>query len=79
MRKRGGLPEDIPEATVKKGTLLIDVLVEHSLVSSKSEARRLIGQNGIKLNDKAVTTDDAVAEEGVVKVGKRKFLKISIK
>jgi len=75
--KEKGLPEDMPEVKVKKGSVLIDVLVDQKLVSSKAEARRLIEQNGIKINDKAVTSVDAVVEEGIVRVGKRKFLRVT--
>ncbi len=72
----GGTPEDMPEVRVKKGTPLVDVLVKETLIASKSEARRLVEQGGIKVNDKAVTSFDAAAEEGIVRVGKRKFLRI---
>jgi len=84
--KEGGLPEDMPEVKVKEGTLLIDVLVKEKLIASKSEARRLVEQGGIRVNDKPVTSIDAKVEEGmtagasakevIVRVGKRKFLKI---
>ncbi len=70
------LPTDIPEAKAAKGALLIDVLIENGLIPSKSEARRLVEQKGITLNDMVVTALDQPAEEGIVKVGKRKFLKI---
>ncbi len=73
---KGGLPEDIPEVKAKKGTSLIDLLVQEKLISSKSEARRLVEQGGIKLNDTVIDSIDALAEKGIVKVGKRKFLKI---
>ncbi|MDD5470248.1 MAG: S4 domain-containing protein, partial [Candidatus Peribacteraceae bacterium] len=76
--KEGGLPEDMPEVKVKEGTPLIDVLVQEKLIASKSEARRLIEQGGIRMNDKPVTSIDAKVEEGIVKVGKRKFLQIRI-
>jgi len=72
------LPTDIPEAKATKGALLIDVLIENGLIPSKSEARRLVEQKGITLNDETVSSTDQVAEEGIVKVGKRKFLKIAI-
>ncbi len=74
--KDKGLPDDIKEAKVKKGSLLVDVMVEHGLASSKSEARRLIEQGGVKLDEKTVSAIDAKAGNGVLKVGKRKFLKI---
>ncbi len=71
-----GIPEDIPQFKAKKGMLLIDALVESKTVSSKSEARRLIEQGAIKVNDKPVTSTDAKVEEGIVKVGKRKFVRV---
>lgn len=77
--KKGGIPEDMPEVTVKKGAILIDVLVEQKLIASKSEARRLVEQGGIKVNDKPVDSIEATVEDGIVKIGKRKFLKCTIK
>lgn len=84
--QRGELPEDVPEVKMKKGILLIDVLVEHKLVASKSEARRLVEQKGITINDKIVTDPEQKVEKGltpkalakgvIVRVGKRKFLKL---
>lgn len=74
----GGVPEDAPEVKVKQGTLLIDALVEHKLVASKSEARRIIEQGGVKLNDTVVDNIEAQAEEGDYKIGKRKFVKITL-
>jgi len=76
--KEKGTPDDIPEAKAKKGTLLIDVIVENGLAPSKSEARRLMQQSGVQLNDQPVTEIDAKTEEGILKVGKRKFLKIRL-
>jgi len=77
--KGGGVPDDMPEAKVKKGSALIDVLVDEGLIASKSEARRLVEQGGIKLNDTPVSSIEAEVEEGICKVGKRKFLKLSLK
>lgn len=74
--KNKGVPNDIPEYKAKKGESLIDALAGSKAVDSKSEARRLIEQGGIKVNDKPVTSVDVKAEAGVVKVGKRKFVKI---
>ena len=72
-------PEDIAEVKVKKKTPLVDVLVAQGLVASKSEARRLIEQKGIKVNGKPVqSVDAAVVETWTVKVGKRKFIRLKI-
>lgn len=74
--KDKGLPEDIPEVKVKKGTTLIDVLVSSKLVASKSEARRVIEQGGVKLNTKVVQSIKQGIEQGIVQVGKRKFVHV---
>ena len=73
-----GLPTDMPAIKVKKGSLLVDVLAEHDVVPSKSEARRLIEQKGIHMNDKVVEDLVAKVEEGIVKVGKRRFVRLSV-
>jgi tyrosyl-tRNA synthetase len=70
-----GTPDDMPEASMGEGTL-VDLLLEHKLIPSRSEARRLIEQGGIHLNDEPVTSLDAKPEEGIVRVGKRKFLRV---
>jgi tyrosyl-tRNA synthetase len=74
--KNKGVPDEMPEYKPKKGESLIDALVASGSCTSKSEARRLIEQGGIKVNDVAVTDVNAKAEQGIVKVGKRKFVKI---
>lgn len=74
--KNKGVPDDIPQYKVGKGESLIDALLASSTVSSKGEARRLIEQGGVRHDDKPVTSIEAKAEKGVVKVGKRKFLKL---
>ncbi len=76
--RKGKVPEKIPELRVEKGTLLIDALVQSSLVSSKSEARRLIEQKGIELNKKVVQNVNAEVEKGIVQIGKRRFLRLVI-
>lgn len=74
--KDHGVPDDMPEVKAKKGAKLIDVLTEEGIVASKSEARRMVEQGGIKKDDVVITAIDAAAEPGVYRVGKRKFLKI---
>ncbi len=70
------LPEDMKDVKAEKGSGLVDLMVKEKLVTSKSEARRLIEQGGVHLNDKKVAAIDAKVEAGVLKVGKRKFVKI---
>lgn len=76
---KGETPDDMPEIRAEKGSGLLEVLVKAKLVPSKSEGRRLIEQKGISLNNKIVQKVVAVVEEGVVKVGKRRFARIKLK
>ncbi len=64
------------EVKIKKGSALLDVMLEQKLISSKGEGRRLIEQGAVKLNDEVISAIDAKAGEGILKVGKRKFLRI---
>lgn len=81
--QKGSIPEEMPEVQWQ-GDLdisLIDLLVHLNMLSSKSEARRMIENNGVKLNGNKV--DDAqlhlVITDGlIVQVGKRKFAKITL-
>ncbi len=75
----GGVPDDIAEVTVDADMPLIDVLVGEGLVASKSEARRLIEQGGVYLNNKVVQSIEEKIVSGVVKVGKRRFLNLVVR
>ena len=83
--KHHGLPEDIPELVLKKAdgeVWLPKLLVEAGLTESTSAARRLIKQQAVSLdNDKVLDTEYTVQPEGdiLVKVGKRRFAKISFR
>lgn len=46
---------------------------------SASETKRLIEQGGVYLNDQRVTAPDQKIEEGILKVGKRRVIKVVIK
>jgi tyrosyl-tRNA synthetase len=58
---------------------IVDVLIEVCLCKSKSEARKLIEQGGLKINDKKITDIDFKIElnkEYVLQKGKKVFLKL---
>jgi tyrosyl-tRNA synthetase len=75
--QRGDLPSDMPEIEFSGSPALVDFLVEHQLAASKSEARRLISQNGVRIDGTTVTDANARldANSAVIQVGKRKFVK----
>jgi len=73
-------PTDIPEFKIKEDVLpLLDLLVELELTSSKSKAKRLVQQGGVRVNGE-VQEDwqkEIKPQKGmVVAVGKRRFAKI---
>jgi len=75
--QKGSLPEDMPTFTLRTGQTVLDVLLEGKLASSKSEGRRLIEQNGVRLDGVTLTDPNQVfPHEGVLQAGKRRFLKI---
>jgi len=57
----GGATDGLPTFTLKSGepALVIDVAIALGMASSKSEARRLVDQGGIRLNDRPVRTPTA--------------------
>lgn len=69
-------PQDIPE--LKPSALdIITVLVESNICKSKSEARQVVGQGGVKINDEKVTAIDAQVKPGdIIQKGSRFFVKI---
>jgi len=74
------IPDEIPEYKLVSEQLLVDILFDAKFTKSKGEARRLIKQNAVKI-DQVVVDDIALKlkpNQGkkVVKVGKRRFLKI---
>lgn len=80
---KGSLPKDIEKKTINKKQIpIIDLLIETKLTLSKSEARRLIKQGGVKVDDKPVADEKEIVDlskERIIKVGKRKFLKVKKK
>jgi tyrosyl-tRNA synthetase len=70
-------PEDMPTFTLKEGQTVLDVLFEGNLVNSKSEGRRLMEQNGVRL-DKETLKDpfQPFPHPGVLQAGRRRFLKV---
>ena len=81
------ITDDIDTITISNNLpiALIDLLLELNIVSSKSEARRLIEQNGISINqikenDVNKIIDDSDFKDGfiVIQKGKKVFLKVEL-
>lgn len=76
--QKGKLPPDVPAVKVsKKNWDVSELLVHLKLVSSKSEARRLLEQDGVKLNSVTLGPGTLNVKNGdVLRVGKRRIVKI---
>lgn len=80
VHSKGEMPTEIPEIAVGSDALaLVDLLMTAQLATSKSEARRLIEQGGVRINgsQKKDPQETIAAHDGmIVQVGPRRFVKI---
>ena len=75
--QKKNIPDDMPEYQLKSGETLLDILNNSGLIKSNSEGRRLISQNGVRLDGEALSDPRVeVDSEGVLQVGKRHFLRL---
>ena len=71
------VPDEMPEFKLADGQTVLDVILAAEMASSKSEARRLIDQKGVRLDGEVLERGDAsFPHAGVLQVGKRKFLRV---
>ncbi len=88
--EKGGLGKDLPEIKIKssqigKGINLLDLLSQNKIMSSKSEARRAIANNGLKVNNLLIKNEKKIInfddfEKKILKIsfGKKKHYIIRI-
>ena len=74
------IPDEMNEFTFPKGTKIASLLKDSSLVSSTSEAFRMINQGAAKMDGEKITDKDLIPNEGtsIYQVGKRKFARVTI-
>lgn len=71
------IPDEMPEYELRSGQTVLDVILDTKMAASKSEARRLFDQKGVRLDGVTIERGDvAFPHAGVLQVGKRKFLKV---
>lgn len=81
--QQGIIPENIEEVHWTGATMItiVELLVRLQLLASKSEARRMIENKGVKVNDSRIedTQSEVLITDGlIVQVGKRKMIKIRL-
>ncbi|HSW47739.1 MAG TPA: tyrosine--tRNA ligase [Candidatus Saccharimonadales bacterium] len=78
------MPTDIPLFVLKEATSVAEVLVETGLTLSKSDAKRLIEQGGVEIDNERINDPNipfetlAKNDETIIQVGKRKFIKVKL-
>ncbi|MFZ7230641.1 tyrosine--tRNA ligase [Avibacterium avium] len=79
--QKGAIPDEMPEFTFEGEIGLANLLKEAGLVSSTSEAIRMVNQGGVKIDGEKVENAKAIiyASTAVYQVGKRKFARVTVK
>ena len=88
---KGGLGKNIPVKTISKkklsdGINIIELIFQNGLVNSKSEVRRILKNNGIRVNDNVINDEkkiinmENVSKDNSIKlsIGKKNHLKVKI-
>ena len=74
-------PENMQSRKIDSDVGLLELLTEEGLVASKGEGKRLLSQNAVKINGEVCNDINLIVspsnEELVIKVGKRRFLKVT--
>lgn len=70
------IPDEMPEYELQSGQTVVDVILAAGMAESKSKARQLIDQKGVRLDGNVLDRGDAVfPHPGVLQVGKRRFVR----
>jgi len=76
------LPQEMPDLELPaEGIGLIDLIVKAGFASSNGEARRLIQQGGVRIDDeqlKEIQASIAPVDGMILRVGKRKFARLNV-
>ncbi len=79
MFQKGDMPADMPEYQLNEPENIVDILVKNNLAKSRSQARRLIEQQGVKINGETVEDSALVIDEPcILQCGKRHYLRIKM-
>ena len=88
---QGGISENMPTSAftaeeIGEGIAILDLMVKTKLAPSKGEARRLVQQGGVMVNDEKITVFDRTftvadiqAGDFIIKKGKKTFHRVVVK
>ncbi len=79
----GGVPDDAPEYECLEGEASVPpvFLAAAGLVKSRGEARRLMAENALSIDDERCTDAQSPVAKGsyIVRLGKKRFLRLTVK
>jgi len=71
------IPDEMPEYELQSDQTVVDVILAAGMAESKSKARQLIDQKGVKLDGEVLERGDMpFPHSGVLQVGKRRFVRV---
>jgi tyrosyl-tRNA synthetase len=76
-RKREA-PEEMDELAVENPTDLVSTIVQAGFAKSRGDARRLIDQDGIRINGEKANPESKLRNGDVLQAGKRNFVRIRV-
>ncbi|HLD87840.1 MAG TPA: tyrosine--tRNA ligase [Candidatus Omnitrophota bacterium] len=71
------VPQDIAEYKLSSEKKIADILVAAGMAASKNEVRRLLKEGAVTHEGKVISDEDWTPQKGVLKVGKRRFLRLT--
>ncbi len=78
--RRKRVPENMPVIELKNDIMnIIDLMVDYTNIQSRSEAKRLVMQNGVKYNNETVSdinTEIKISDGDILRIGKRRFFRL---
>jgi tyrosyl-tRNA synthetase len=76
--RRHELPDDLPEHTPVDATDLVGTLVELGWYPTRSQARRVVEQGGVRVADRQVGLDRPLRDGDILRAGKRHLARIRL-
>lgn len=82
---KGGLPDEMIEIMTSRDGLLVEILMNKNIISSKTEWSRLIGEGAVRMLDREGAEIQRIEEKDfnvtnnlILKIGKKRFIRINI-
>ncbi len=72
-------PDVIPEWATAFPIQVVDAIVERGFARSRRDARRLLQQGGVRVNDEVIDDDRALNPGDVLQVGRRNFVRVVVR